>query len=273
MRTIIPCLIYLAFIAAAELVVAFVEPLAGIVFYFVILFVLLIINSVKVSDNSKYRLLLVQYNKVLVHSGSSKGETYLPSKLILALALVPLFRITGLSMPLAELTQVYSYLIVAIPLLVGILVISRASDFELKDIGLTMHALPLQGLIALVGIGLGLIDYLILKPEPLIQAFRWQDVIVPALILLFATGFIEELAFRGVMQRSAETIGSWGWVLIAVLFAVVQIGQGSVIHCLFALLVALLWGWTVKRTGSILGVVLSHGLLNIALYLIFPFIF
>jgi membrane protease YdiL (CAAX protease family) len=116
------------------------------------------------------------------------------------------------------------------------------------------------------------VEYLILRPEPLILALRWQEVIVPALILLVATGFVEELAFRGVMQRSAQALGSWGWIYIAVVFSVLQIGHLSALHWLFVLAVALLFGWIVKRTGSILGVSLSHGLINVCLFLIFPFV-
>jgi len=124
----------------------------------------------------------------------------------------------------------------------------------------------------LAGIAFGLVEYLILKPDPLIAALRWQDVIVPALILVVATGFVEELAFRGVMQRSAQVLGSWGWICIAVVFSLLQIGHLSALHWLFVLLVALFFGWIVKRTGSILGVSLSHGLINVCLFLIFPFV-
>ena len=38
------------------------------------------------------------------------------------------------------------------------------------------------------------------------------------------------------------------------------------------LLVALLFGFFVARTGSILGVTLSHGLTNIMLFLVIPFV-
>jgi membrane protease YdiL (CAAX protease family) len=271
MKIVSLCLAYIAFVAGAELVVALVDPLWGLVFYYVILLAL-IIGSVILSQDTTQGWLIALNNRIMTNSGSSSWEDHFPRRMILALGLIPLFRIIGLSMPLAEFTQIYSYLLVSIPLLAGILVVATALNFEPKDIGITIRAVPLQLLIALAGVGLGLVDYFILKPEPLIHVFRWQEMIGPALILLFATGFVEELAFRGVMQRSTGILGSWGWVYIAALFAVLQIGQGSALHCLFALLVALLWGWTVKRTGSILGVVLSHGLLNIALYLIFPFI-
>lgn len=248
MRTALVCLFYLAAIAGAELVTALVDPLWGIIFHFVILF-LLALNAAMVGK-------------------------YPSRRLFLALGLAPLIRILNLSMPLAEFPQIYWYLIISIPLLAGILAIVTTLKLRPREIGLTMGAIPLQVVVALAGIGLGLVDYLILEPEPLVSALRWQEIIAPALILLVATGFVEELAFRGVMQRaSVQALGAWGWVYIAVLYSVLQIGHLSAIHCLFALVVALFFGFIVKRTGSLLGVSLSHGLINVGLYLIFPFVF
>ena len=248
MRTVLVCLFYLAAIAGAEVVTAYVDPLWGIIFHFAILF-LLPLGSGVVGKRSSRRLFL-------------------------ALGLAPLIRILNLSMPLAEFSQIYWYLIISVPLLAGIFAIIVTLKLRPREIGLTMGAIPLQVGVALAGIGLGLVDYLILEPEPLVSALRWQQIIAPALILLVATGFVEELAFRGVMQRaSVQALGAWGWVYIAVIFSVLQIGHLSAIHCLFALVVALFFGFIVKRTGSLLGVSLSHGLINVCLYLIFPFVF
>jgi len=248
MRTALVCLFYLAAIAGAELATALVDPLWGIISHFVILF-------------------LLALNAAMVGKHPSRG-------LFLALGLAPLIGILNLSMPLAEFSQIYWYLIISIAMLAGIFAIVITLKLRPREIGLSIGAIPLQVVVALAGIGLGLLDYLILEPEPLVSALRWQQIIAPALILLVATGFVEELVFRGVMQRaSVQALGAWGWVYIAVLYSVLQIGHLSAIHCLFALVVALFFGFIVKRTGSLLGVSLSHGLINVCLYLIFPFVF
>lgn len=192
--------------------------------------------------------------------------------LFLALGLAPLIRIARLAMPLEQFSGIYWYLLISIPVFVGILAIIRTLNLDLRDIGLRIGRIPVQVLVALTGIGFGAVEYLILEPEPLVSALRWQEIIVPALILLLTTGFVEELAFRGVMQHSAQKRWAWGWAYIAIIFTVLQIGQLSVIHFLFVFPVALFFGWTVQRTGSILGVSLSHGLINIGLYLVFPFV-
>jgi membrane protease YdiL (CAAX protease family) len=47
----------------------------------------------------------------------------------------------------------------------------------------------------------------------------------------------------------------------------------SWLDVIFVFLVALFFGGVVKKTGSLLGVTLSHGITNIMLFLIAPFFF
>ena len=238
------CLAYLVAFAGAEFVTYYVTPLSGIILHFIILLIL-IINSAVVQDEAQRGLWL-------------------------ALGLVPLIRIVSLVIPVAEISQIYWYIIISIPIFVGILTVMRNLNYSLDDVGLNRRKVLIQALIAVLGIGLGIIGYIILRPEALVSELTVQMMILPALILLIATGFIEELVFRGVIQRAARVLGSWGWVYVALVYAILQIGQGSVIHGVFVFIVALFFGWVVKKTKSIIGVCLSHGLLNIGLYLILP---
>ena len=142
-----------------------------------------------------------------------------------------------------------------------------------RQIGLRVGNLPVQLLISLVGIGLGYLEYLILKPEPLVADFTFEAIIGPALILLIFTGFLEELVFRGVFQYFAvRHLGKIGFVYVSMVFAVLHIGYLSVLDFGFVFLVAMIFAYFVQRTGSILGVTLAHGLTNIGLFLIFPFL-
>ena len=239
-------LIYLAAFAGAEVVTALINPLWGIVLHFVLLFGLIV--------------------------ASAKATQHQSHGLFLALGLVPLIRIVSLSMPSIDLSQPYWYLIMSFPLIFGAFAIVGVLNRRPVDIGLTVRAIPLQILVVSCGIGIGLLDYVVLKPDPLISELSWREIVLPALVLLVATGFAEEMIFRGVIQHEAEALGSWGWVYTALLSSMLQIGHHSVVHWIVAFAVALLFGWTVKRSGSILGVSLSHGLINIGLYLVFPFV-
>jgi uncharacterized protein len=240
-------IIYLIAFAATELITYYFEGYAGIICYFAIL-LSLIFNSA-VDKNEAQR------------------------KLWLSLGLVPLIRIVSLAIPLPEISVIFWYLIIAVPVLAGIYTVSRASRYDINDIGLNGNKPLVQILVAISGLALGLADYWILKPEALNSHLTFQATLVPALILIIASGLAEELAFRGVMQRAAVTLNSRGWIYIALMYAVLQIGQGSILHGVFIFGVGLYYGWIVKKTGSVLGAAFSHGLLNIALYLILPHLF
>jgi uncharacterized protein len=238
------CLIYLLAFAAAEAVIRYAAPAVGLAIYFAIL-ISLIVNSALVQNRGSGRLWLV-------------------------LALVPLIRIVGLTIPIAEISKIYWYFIIAVPIFAGALAVMRTLKVNFSDIGFNGKEPLVQGLIAPVGLGLGIVDYLILRPQALSSGLSLPTLIIPALILLLSTGFLEELVFRGLLQKESIALGSWGWVFVALYYAIIQLGNGSPLQAVFAFGVALFYGWIVKRTGSIVGVSLSHGLLNIGVFLIFP---
>ena len=243
----IEAIIYLLAITGAELVTVYVQPIWGIICHIVILVV------------------------VIVRSAVSVRYPYRP--LLLSLALVPLVRIISLSMPLANIPQLWWYPIIYGPLLVAAIVVMRVLDYKPVQVGLTFKRLPVQAAVALSGIGFGIVEYFILAPEPAIAELTWQAAWLPALIFILCTGFVEELIFRGVLQHSAqEVFGRWGIIYVSLLFAVLHIGFLSGIDVAFVFAVALFFGWVVQKTGSLLGVTLSHGITNIVLYLVAPFL-
>ena len=67
-------------------------------------------------------------------------------------------------------------------------------------------------------------------------------------------------------------MGSWGIVYASAIFALMHMGFYSWLDVVFVFGIALFFGWSVKKTGSLLGVTLSHGFANIMLYLIAPFL-
>jgi uncharacterized protein len=245
-RTILLSALFLEAVVTAESVTYYLNAAGGLILYFAVL--LGLITSGAVTRDLAKR------------------------KLWLALGLIPLVRILSLAIPITEISEIYWYILIAIPLLVGVLMVMRVLKYSFDNIGLNVNKAWIQSGVAVSGIGLGAIAYIILKPEGLIGNFSLQTAFYPALILLITTGLIEEMAFRGVIQRAAAALGSWGWVYIALIYTILQIGFGSALFCLFSLITSIFFGWIVKRTGSILGVCLAHGLLNIGLYLIFPYI-
>ncbi len=245
--------IYLLAIVIAEVVTVVVHPIWGMTCH-ILIFIVLIVHS-------------------------AVGATNLQRPLLLSLALVPLVRIMSLSMPLADIPQIWWYPIIYVPLLVAAVVVMRILNYTGEDTGLTFKRqpvkwLPVQLVVALTGFIFGVAEYFILRPEPIVTELTWQAIWLPALVLVVFTGFVEELIFRGILQRSAVAVfRDWGIVYASLLFAILHIGFLSWIDVVFVFLVALFFGWVVKKTGSLVGVTVSHGITNILLFLVVPFLF
>ena len=244
--------------------------------YLIVVTIAEILTTIMVptADATVYGFVQVQYILLLfllcVHTAVKWGTADYP--LLLMLTLVPLIRIISLSLPLATFPQMYWYLLTSIPIFVAAFMVLRQLHWSWRDMGINGRYLLWQIPLALSGFLIGYLEYLILKPEPLIKTVTWAHWLAAALILLISTGFLEELIFRQMMQKTAvKRLGNLsGIVYVAAIFAVLHIGYSSFTDVLFVFAVGLFFGWAVYKTGSIVGVTLAHGLANIALFLVFP---
>jgi hypothetical protein len=150
----------------------------------------------------------------------------------------------------------------------------RLAGYKPGQVGLAFGKyLPLQLVIGVGGLGLGFIEYLILRPEPLASNFRLQSILLPALVLFIFPAFMEELIFRGLIQRaSAGIYKKVGLLYVSLLFAVLHIGYKSWLDLIFMFLIGLVFSLVVEKTRSLIGVTLAHGLAVISLFLVFPFL-
>ena len=245
----IVAIFYLVTIALAEVVTIF-SPVWGIAFHIAILVA------------------------VILHSALGFAGKDPQRRLILSLALAPLVRIISLSMPLVNIPQLLWYPIIYAPLLAAAFVTARVLGYSLKQVGITVNLPLIQVAVALTGFVFGVAEYLILRPEAMVAEFTLRQVWLPSLVLLLSTGFVEELIFRGVLQRAAvKAFGWWGVVYVSLLFAILHVGFLSWLDVVFVFGVAIFFGWVVQKTGSLLGVTLAHGLTNIMLFVILPFFF
>jgi membrane protease YdiL (CAAX protease family) len=236
---------YLAALSAAELMTALVAPRVGL---------------------ALHAMLLVA---LLLHTALTHGEDV--HRLLLCLSLVPLMRLLSLSLPLADFRLQYRYVVVTVPLLAATVVAMQVLNLSWQDVGLKAGNFPVQLSMTLVGLPLGYAEYCILRPEPLVETLALGKAALPSLILMMCTGFGEELVFRGVIQLTAgQVLGRWDVVYVATLSAVTCAGHQSLINVFFVLGVAVVLGWIRRRTGSILGVSLAHGLTNVVLFLVMP---
>jgi membrane protease YdiL (CAAX protease family) len=240
--------VYVLAISAGELVTTYVNPMYGIICH-----VLLLIG-------------------LLVHAALTFREKI--NVVYSTLGLVPLIRIMSLTMPLVRVPPICWYLVISVPLFAATASVVRLAGFKSRDIGLIVGNLPLQITIGLLGVPLSFMEYQILKPSPLAGEMTVQRLWLPALVLLLSTGFLEELIFRGVIFRAVViAYGSiFATLYTSFIFAILHTFHRSLEDLVFVFVVALIFSVIAGSSRSILGVSLAHGLTNIGLYLIWPFL-
>jgi len=245
---LLPYWLDLVALTAAEVLTVYLQLMAGVICHGILLIVF-IVQAALAPDRAQRNLFMV-------------------------LCLSPLIRILSLSMPLAPIPQIYWYLLIYGPLLAATVMVMLNTGLSPREVGLTGKGWPLQAVLGIViGLGLGVLEYIILRPMPLAANFTFPGVLVPSIILILTTGFVEELIFRGVMQTLADRVmGLWSVLYVSLIFAVLHIGHYSLLDVAFVFLVALLFTAMVKKSGSLVGVTLAHGIANSMLYCVMPFI-
>lgn len=95
-----------------------------------------------------------------------------------------------------------------------------------------------------------------------------------SLLLLFSIGPGEEIYWRGFIQTTLSRIlgENKGYILSAVLYALVHIITGNFMLVLAALVCGLYWGWIYKRKQTLTPVIISHALWDLIIFVLFPLI-
>ena len=197
------------------------------------------------------------------------------SKLFAVLLPVPLIRIVSVSSPLLEFTMVEWFLIISIMLFSSILISLRLTGLSISEYGFKLPErkyYPLETSIIMIGIGFGMVEYLILTPEPISREITMLGIIPPLVGLYFSTGLLEELLFRGLIQKhSSDCLGTfYGIVFTTLIFMIMHTGWQSFLDIVFVGVVGAIYSVIVYRTGSIVGVSFSHAMVNISLFVISP---
>ena len=242
--------IYILPIVAAELITSYIDPEWRLFCHSVIMFTL------------------------FGHAAFLYPAEKYTSYLLMSTALAPLIRIISLYAPLSRFYFLQWFPILSIPSFFAAFLLILFQHLNEQDIGLVLklRQVPLQLAIGFTGIPFGCIEYLILKPNPLIEELSFRSLIAPIMIMLVCTGFAEELVFRGIIQHNAIRCfnSGLGIFFVTVLFAVMHVGNFSLLDVVFVFLISYFYAYVVKFTGSIIGVSISHGLTNIFLFLLLP---
>lgn len=211
---------------------------------------------------------------VLLRCGARGTEA--EQRLYWALSLAPLLRLLSYGLPLNRFPLVWWYAIVGALMLMAILLAVRAMDYRPAEVGLGWRwpQLPLHLLAGGAGLLLGAAQYVLLWPAPLALALSWSHTWLPVVVMVICSGFVEELLFRGLMQRAAsEALGAWsGPLLVVAVATALHAGYLSWPALALTLLANALFALLAARMGTIWGAALAHGLANVSLYLVAPFV-
>jgi membrane protease YdiL (CAAX protease family) len=168
--------------------------------------------------------------------------------------------------------------VVSVPLLVAVAAVAYVQKLPPRDLGLRFERwidVPQQTAIAMTGIPLGLIEFLILHPPAWIEPHATiGPLALGGLAIFFATGLSEELIFRAILlKRAVEGLGERaGLLYVTAIFTSLHIFFLNGVDLLFVFGVGLLYGFVVLKTKNLWGVILSHSLGNVILYLVAPFL-
>lgn len=195
-----------------------------------------------------------------------------------ALSAVPLIRIFSLSLPFFHFTLVQWLLIISVPLLLVSISLMRVLGLRPAVVGLQWpgsKGLVTQILVGVSGAGLGLVEYLILRPsQAWVPNLTAASLLWGIMAITLSSGLAEELIFRGVLLRkSLDIMGPRGAVLVVTaLFTVMHLGFLSFVDVAYVFGVGLFFALVVLRTKNLYGVVASHSLANVVLYVLAPFL-
>ena len=238
---------YLVLIATAEALITFSSSLLGLGIH-----ALLIIG-------------------LTLHGGL--GRNVGQRQLALALVLVPLMRVLSLTLPITKLPMLAWYPAIGLPILVSMLLLVRQLQLGRNALGLGWSMPIIQLMLMGGGLGIGAAEYIMLQPSQFVVVFVWNTFALATLLVMLSIGVIEELIFRGLLQALAlPAFGRWALVYVSLLFAVMQIGYHSGTVLVWAFAMSLLFAYAVRWSGSTVGVAVAHGLANVTVFLIMPFL-
>lgn len=217
-----------------------------------------------------YALLLIV---LLNHAGMTRSSA--PRELLLSLTVASTVRLVALSLPSGEVDAFGWYALIGFATAIAVGLVARSAGYAWADIGLTINggALLIAALVTPLGFALGLYLFDLIRPVPIVTSLDPSQAWLPVLMLVVSTGFVEELLFRGLLQRAA--VGSFGTALgvayAATLWAVVASGWSPSI-LLIGVVLGLVFGLITRLSGSIAPAAVAHASINVALFVVAPFL-
>ena len=127
----------------------------------------------------------------------------------------------------------------------------------------------------MIGIPLGIGEYFILQPAPAFPYFEVKYLLRDMVYMLCFVSIGEELLFRGLIQRDLVSVFGWkgGLLGASALFAIMHLTWRSIPELVFVFLAGLILGALYLKTKSLIAPIVAHGITNVILVAVLPYIF
>ncbi len=127
---------------------------------------------------------------------------------------------------------------------------------------------------AAIGIPTGVIEFAVLRPAPTFPTFEIRYLLRDLVYMVFFVGLAEELLFRGLLQNDLQAAFGWKWALFgsSAMFAVMHLTWRSIPELFFVFFAALILGGLYLKTKSLVGSIVAHGVNNVMLVAVMPYL-
>ncbi len=193
-----------------------------------------------------------------------------------SLVLIPLYILFTASLPWFFIDQQYLLPAVYSCILGLCLWHVYQKNLSLKEIfGFSKEKLLMYSLIGLaIGMPTGVVEYFILRPAPAFPTFEVKYLFRDMVYMLCFVGLGEELLFRGFIQRDIMSVFGWKWGLFgaSLLFAVMHLTWRSIPELVFVFFAGVILGALYLKTKSLVGPIVAHGVNNVMLVSVLPYL-
>jgi membrane protease YdiL (CAAX protease family) len=197
-------------------------------------------------------------------TGDQRVALLLPP--LVAVSVVRLLTLAALP---GDVSPLLRLLVVGVPALVAIAMAARQRSPAWWLLQPRTGGWAGQLLVALVGIPSALFIWAIAPPT--IQVGGDASMTMTAAVLVIFAALPEELLYRGLLvPAAADVVGGWGVPFAAAVYALAFLNGGSIRTVLLAFLLGMVLGWCRHITGSVVGVIGAHSLVNIIVFLLLP---
>lgn len=193
-----------------------------------------------------------------------------------SLALIPLYVLFTSSLPWFFINQ--QYLIPAVYSVILALCFWHMNEhnIDFRKLGFVKEKALKYAIIGLLfAIPTGLIEYIILTPNPPSPIFDVKYLLRDTIYMVFFVGLAEELLFRGIIFNDLIKIFGWKSALLGqgALFGMMHMTWRSPLEIAFTFAAGIALGYFYYRTKSLAGPIAMHAVNNILLVSILPYLY